>query len=95
MSEIGAENGWKKEEPRSVACISKRLRITNTIIPNKTLLINFLFIDLLPLRICLGTVYLTETENFLLKILSIKLKVNWNSTSGPINNTKKCNGTYK
>ena len=38
----------RKSQGRSVVCISKRLRITNTIIPNKSLLINFSFIDLLP-----------------------------------------------
>ena len=43
----------------------------------------------------MGTVYLAEIENFLLKVLYIKLKDSWNSTIGPINNTKKCNGTYK
>ena len=43
-------NEKRKGEGRSVACISKRLRITNTIIPNKSLLINFSFIDLLPLK---------------------------------------------
>ena len=41
----------------------------------------------------LETTYLTEIKNILLKVLSIKLKTNWNSIIRPINSTKKWNGT--
>ena len=47
------------------------------------------------LRVRLGTSYLVEIKNFLLKVLYIKLKVSWNSTLGPINSTKNCNETHE
>ena len=43
----------------------------------------------------LGTTYLAEIENFLLKILLIKVKANWNSTVGLMNSTKKYSGTHE
>ena len=33
--------------------------------------------------------------HLLLKVLYIKVKISWNSTLGPINNTKKCSGTHE
>ena len=46
-------------------------------------------------RVRLEITYVFEIENFLMKILYIKLKSSWNDTVGPINSTKKCNGTYE
>ena len=46
-------------------------------------------------RVRLEITYLFEIENFLMKILYIKLKSSWNGIVGPINSTKKCNGTYE
>ena len=46
-------------------------------------------------RVRLEITYLSEIENFLMKILYIKLKSSWNGIVGPINSTKKCNGTYE
>ena len=47
------------------------------------------------LRVCLVCGYFVEIEFFLLKVLYIKVKVNWNSTVRLMNNTKKCSETYK
>ena len=47
------------------------------------------------LKVCLGSVYFAETENFLLKVLKIKVKVSWNNTMRPMNSTKKCSGTHE
>ena len=33
------------------------------------------------LRVCLGSAYFVEIENFLLKVLYIKIKISWNSTN--------------
>ena len=41
------------------------------------------------------TTYLTKTENFLLKVLQIKVKTNWNNTVGLVNSTKKYSGTHE
>ena len=38
--------------------------------------------------ICLGSAYFAETKNFLLKVPSIKIKINWNNIMRPINNNK-------
>ena len=46
-------------------------------------------------RVRLEITYLSEIENFLMKILYIKLKSSWNGTVGSINSTKKCNETYE
>ena len=46
-------------------------------------------------RVGLEITYLSEIENFLMKILYIKLKSSWNGTVRPINSTKKCNETYE
>ena len=43
----------------------------------------------------LKSVYFAENENSLLKILLIKVKVNWNSIIRPINSIKKYNKTHK
>ena len=43
----------------------------------------------------MDTVYFTEIEKLLLKVLYIKVKVSWNSTVGHINSAKKCNKIYK
>ena len=40
----------------------------------------------------LGFAYFAEIENFLLKILLIKVKVSWNSIVKLMNSTKKCSG---
>ena len=48
-----------------------------------------------PLRVCLGSAYFTKIENFFLKILQIKVKVNWNSIVRLMNNTKKCSNVHK
>ena len=45
--------------------------------------------------VCLRSVYFAKTEIFLLKVLYIKVKVNWNNTMWFLNNTKKHNETYK
>ena len=47
------------------------------------------------LNVCLKTTYLIETEIFLLKVLYIRLKDNWNSTKEPMNSTKKYNKMQK
>ena len=47
------------------------------------------------IRVCLRYASFTETEIFLLKILQIKVKINWNSTARPMNSIKKYNKTYK
>ena len=41
------------------------------------------------------TIYLIETEIFLMKILYIKIKISWNSIVKLINNTKKYSETYE
>ena len=53
------------------------------------------FNELRILEFRLRTAYLAEIENFLLKVLYIKLKGSWNSTIGLMNSTKKCNGTHE
>ena len=40
----------------------------------------------------MGTAYLAETKNFVLKVLYIKLKSSKNNTLRLMNSTKKCNG---
>ena len=40
------------------------------------------------LRVHLGTFYLVEIKNFLLKVVLIKLKSSWNNTMGLTNNIK-------
>ena len=40
------------------------------------------------LSVNLESTYLTEIENFLLKVLYIKLKVNWNNTMKLMNSNK-------
>ena len=35
------------------------------------------------LRMCLNIAYFAKIENLLLKVLSIKVKISWNSTMGP------------
>ena len=47
------------------------------------------FLQILILIICLRFVYFIETENFLLKVQQIKVKISWNSIMEPINNIKK------
>ena len=47
------------------------------------------------LRVCLESAYFAKIENSFLKILQIKVKVNWNSIVGPMNSTKKCNETHE
>ena len=46
-------------------------------------------------RVGLEITYLSEIENFLMKILYIKLKSSWNGTVRFINSTKKCNEAYE
>ena len=46
-------------------------------------------------KVCLNTAYFAETENLLLKVLYIKVKVSWNNIMRPINSTKKYNKTYE
>ena len=46
-------------------------------------------------EVCLGFAYFAETENFLLKECQIKVKISWNSTVRPINNTKKYSEAYE
>ena len=45
------------------------------------------------LRICLGFAYFAKTENFLLKLLWINVKVSLNSIVRLMNSTKKCRET--
>ena len=46
-------------------------------------------------KVCLGFAYFVETEIFLLKVLLIKIKVNWNNIVEPMNSTKKCSGIHE
>ena len=41
------------------------------------------------LKVCLRSTYFVKIENFLLKVLKIKVKVNRNNTMRLINNIKK------
>ena len=47
------------------------------------------------LRICLGFAYFAKTENFLLKLLWINVKVSRNSIVRLMNSTKKCRETHE
>ena len=49
----------------------------------------------LKLKVCLRSAYFAKIENYFLKILQIKVKVNWNSIVRPMNSTKKCNETHE
>ena len=51
--------------------------------------------EMIIIMVYLDTAYFAEIENFLLKILQIKVKVSWNSTVGHMNNVKKCSETHK
>ena len=44
------------------------------------------------LWVWLKSTYFVKIEKFLLKVLYMKIKVNWNSKVEPTNNTKKCSG---
>ena len=44
------------------------------------------------LKICLESTYFTEIEKILLKILYIRIKVNWNSIIRLMNSIKKYSG---
>ena len=47
------------------------------------------------LRVCLGFTYFAKIEKFLLKVLQIKVKINWNNIVSPMNSTKNYNGTHE